>query len=143
MSADRQAQGYEPRFDIDAEFGHQGEMFVQDLIRSITTGQIEVKRDARWKDTGNIYVEFECRRRDGWNPSGIVTTTAESWAFVIGDPEVVLFVPTSTLRDVFEVERAAGRVAQETDGSHPTKGVLVPTQRLLARLRAPIVRRAS
>lgn len=143
MSFDRHAEGYEPSFDIDAEFGHQGELLVGNIVQSIQTGSIEVKRDGRWKDTGNIYVEYECRTRAGWRPSGIATTGSEMWAFVIGDPEVVLVIPAMALKDIAEAERKRGKTAQETDGSHPTKGVLISTQSLLARLRRPIGREAA
>jgi hypothetical protein len=118
----------EPRFDIDYEYGLQGELYVSDIRRAIEADRIEVKRDSRWSATGNVYVEFECKGRK----SGIATTEAELWAFVLGDTNIAVFIPTATLKEFARRLHRAGRVAQETDGSHPTKGVLVPLPALFA-----------
>lgn len=59
----RKADGYEPRFDIDASYGRQGELFVSSIIDALTGGSVEVKRDSRFAKTGNVYVEYECRKR--------------------------------------------------------------------------------
>ncbi len=118
---DRLAEGYVPQFDIDAEYGRQGELLVLDIIQALKTGSVEVKTDARALDTGNVYVEYQCKGR----PSGISTTQTEVWVFVVGD--IALAVPTERLRQLArhyyrdETRRAARRV-----GSHPTRGVLVP-----------------
>lgn len=130
----------EPRFDIDLAYGQQGELLVASIVDSLRdgTGAIEVKSDRQWARTGNVYVELECKRRGSYVASGLQTTTATLWAFVVGYPEVVLIVPTAMLHE--EVWRPETRRAEETDGSHPTRGVLVPTQRLLARLRSRVVR---
>lgn len=42
---------------------------------------IEVKHDYKFQDTGNVAVEFESRKK----PSGIVTTTASLWCYVLGN----------------------------------------------------------
>lgn len=130
----------EPRFDIDLAYGQQGELLVASIVDSLRdgTGAIEVKSDRRWRDTGNVYVELECRRRGRYVASGLQTTTATLWAFVIGYPAVVLIVPTAMLHE--EVWRAGTRRAEETDGSHPTRGALVSTTVLMARLRSHVRR---
>jgi hypothetical protein len=132
-------EGREPRFDLDAEYGHQGEMFVRDVVAGMAEGTIEVKRDRRWVDTGNLYIERQCKRMGEYRPSRIETTAAELWAFVLGDTGCMLVVPTDVLRS----EIRHGGHAEETDGSHPTKGSLVSSQRLLARLRIPVTRRGA
>lgn len=83
-------------FDLDLEFGQEGENFVKELFTE--GGTIEVKRDRRWKETGNVYVETECffTRNNQWAPSGLSVTKAKYWAFVL--EEATLVVPTDALR---------------------------------------------
>lgn len=83
-------------FDLDLSYGQEGETLVQDLL---TQGKrVEVKRDRKWKDTGNVYVETECyfMKLKDWAPSGLSVTEAEYWAFVLEDS--VFMVPTDVLR---------------------------------------------
>lgn len=83
-------------FDLDLEFGQEGESFVKELLTNGST--IEVKRDRRWKETGNLYIETECffTRNNQWAPSGLNVTEAKYWAFVL--EEATLIVPTDALR---------------------------------------------
>jgi len=83
-------------FDLDFEFGQYGETLVEELLTNGKT--VEVKRDRRWKDTHNVYVETECYfvKRNGWFPSGLEVTEASYWAFVLED--AVVFVPTDALK---------------------------------------------
>jgi len=132
MTADRNSDGYEPRFDVDYEYGKQGELFVSKIMDSLGTDRIEVKRDARYADTGNVYVEFSCLRRGKWRPSGIATTEAEFWVFVLSDSACVA-VTTAYLLDA---SRAAWknnpkRRKEQQRGSHPTKGVVLEVAWLL------------
>lgn len=49
----------------------------------------EIKRDARFRDTGNLYFETAEKAhpdRPSWTPSGIHRTD-NSWLYVIGDEE--------------------------------------------------------
>lgn len=126
MSAeDRMADGYEPRFDIDYEAGRQGELFVARAIDAMKDGSAEVKTDDRAVETGNIYLEYECRYRGEWRRTGIATSEADLWCHVIG--ESIIVAPTSRVR---EVARFAGKFSQYrrelTRGSHPTRGVCIP-----------------
>lgn len=135
MSADRTAAGYEPRFDIDFAYGAEGEAWITAVGRGAGNGKTEVKRDGRALDTGNLYVEFACRRRDGWAPSGIRSSEAESWVFVLGDSGFAIVVAADVLRRMVDVCRAQNRVAEERDGECPTKGVLIPLRHLFAHAR--------
>ena len=84
-------------WDLDLRFGQQGEVMVNSLLTaSIET--VEVKRDRRWKETGNLYVETECWSDvlDCWYTSGISTTKASHWSFILEDS--VLSVPTERVR---------------------------------------------
>ena len=122
----RYADGYEPRFDIDNRYGHDGERLVGDVIQGMVTGCTEVKRDGMFHKTGNLYVEYECHRRDGWHKSGIATTEADAWAFVLGESNVVICIATSVLKEIARDRYRQGHTAEETNGSHPTRGVLIP-----------------
>jgi hypothetical protein len=129
---DRHAEGYEPRFDVDYEYGHQGELFVGFVIEALKRDRVEVKRDARYSQTGNFYVEYECRRNGHWCKSGIATSEAELWAFVLGDSGMCVVIPTQSLKELCRQRFRQRHVAAELDGSHPTKGVLVSASSLLA-----------
>lgn len=125
---DRRADGYEPRFDIDLAVGAQAEMFVVNIIKSLGAGSgaIEVKYDARYQDTGKVYVEYQCRKRGKWTPSGIATTTADFWAFVLGMDAFLFIVATDKLKDAARRKWAHPHNRKElAKGSHPTRGVVM------------------
>lgn len=128
----RLVEGYQPNFDIDMRRGKEGEQLVANFLEGFTNGTIEVKRDSKWLETENVYIEFECRRRDGWQPSGITTTTADYWALVLGEV-VVLGVPTWALRYCYRkaLDPRLRMTREEKDGSHPTRGVAIPTFNLV------------
>jgi hypothetical protein len=58
------------------------------------SGGLEIKNDRRAAATGNIAVETAYNGR----PSGITTSTASGWAFLVG-PELLL-MPTRPLREL-------------------------------------------
>jgi hypothetical protein len=129
MSLDRLSDGYEPNFDIDYEVGRQGELFVTDLLGAMGSERIEVKTDAMAAKTGNVYIEVECRGR----PSGIQTTAAEFWAFVLpGD--LVVITRTVTVRELATRAVLGGRIGRCDRGSHPTRGALIPQRWLVTYL---------
>lgn len=128
MTADRRADGYEPRFDIDLEFGAQGEIFVMNVMNSLGTGSgsVEVKTDAKYEKTGNVYVEYECLKRGKWIPSGIQTTTADFWAFVLGINTFCFFIATETLKDAAREKWRNPDNRKSCDkGSCPTHGIVL------------------
>lgn len=135
-TSDRNAIGYEPRFDIDAEYGRQGELFVTRIIDALKNNSVEVKRDGQVGYTGNLYVEYECDkgRRGQFQPSGISTTQADLWAFVFGDAPACLVVSTDLLRALI---RSPGiKIAEERDGSCPTRGYVLSAQWVMYSIRA-------
>lgn len=85
-------------FDLDLAIGQEGEQLVRELLTGGLT--VEVKRDLRWKDTGNIYIETRCwsDRKKVWYPSGLSSTKAAYWAFVL--EKTTVLVPTETLKVV-------------------------------------------
>lgn len=128
---DRLAAGYEPKFDIDYDVGEQGELYVLRVIDSLKSGErVEVKTDEMAEKTGNVYVEYACQYRGEWKPSGIATTDAAIWSFVIG--EAVVVAQTDRLKEIarfyyqFPQHRRSCR-----RGSHPTRGVTIPIVNLI------------
>lgn len=119
--------GYQPQWDIDNSYGQEGELLVGDIIEGIKHGRVEVKRDWMFHKTGNLYVEYECYRQGGWHKSGVAITEAETWVFVLGDSNVAICISTDRLKTIArQCYRQARFRREEKDGSHPTKGVLVP-----------------
>jgi hypothetical protein len=53
---------------------------------------VEVKRDRRWKETGNIYIETSCYyvNERGFKLSGLSVSQATHWAFVLEDLTVIV-----------------------------------------------------
>lgn len=86
-------------WDIDLRHGKDGENMVANLL-SIET--VEVKNDRRWSETGNVYIETDCYYQNSmaWEPSGITTSKASHWAFVLDDVAVIL--PLERLKKIVE-----------------------------------------
>ena len=126
MSTDRLSTGYMPDFDLDLAVGRQGELFVTNIAAMLSagTGQVEVKTDKRIANTGNVYIEHECYQRGQWRPSGIQTTKAIIWIFVL-PAEVLVAAPVDSVRDLWRRYEHT-RTRECTRGSHPTKGVAIP-----------------
>lgn len=129
----RYSEGNEPRFDIDLQYGKQGEMQVGELLDWITEpdGKMEVKRK-RILDH-RVYVETHCDkgRRGIYKPSGISVTTACVWSFVVADTGIVLTIPTNFLREM--LNDPSSKDKEERDGNCPTRGKLVDICVLLFR----------
>lgn len=87
------------KWDLDYRHGIDGENEVAKLLNIQT---VEVKNDRRWKETGNVYIETECYYQvdDCWLPSGLTTSQATHWAFVLD--ETVVILPSSKLKKIVE-----------------------------------------
>ena len=109
-------------FRYDLEVGKLHEKWLGDLLESKT---IEVKRDFMASQTGNVFVEFFCRDK----PSGISTTEAAFWAFILADKTVVL-LPTDRLKALAREAHKAGQIVNGGD-SGASKGVLISVERLV------------
>lgn len=112
-------------WDIDLRDGLAGESKVADLL-SLDT--LEVKTDRRWHETGNIYVETEywSREHDAWVESGIRTTKATHWAYVLED--CVIIVPTYRLREMLWEN---GKPINCNIPPNPSRGYLITPGALL------------
>lgn len=127
----RISEGYEPRFDIDYSYGFEGERYIADIIDGITSGKVEVKRDAVFHDTGNVYIEYMCQKNGQWTESGINTTTADVWIFVLGDSKMFIGIKVAELRELAKHFHSWGCTGYEKDGSHPTRGVIISAKYLM------------
>jgi hypothetical protein len=119
-------------FDLDFSKGKEGEDYVELVLRAILTGTIEVKKDMKWLETGNIYVETECffQTSQEYEPSGLSVTKATHWAFVLAD--MVLILPTEDLKEVVRVE---GHPISTNIEPNPTKGFLIKVDDIIRRYR--------
>jgi hypothetical protein len=117
-------------FDLDFRYGYAGEQLVEELLTNGKT--VEVKRDRRWHETGNLYIEFDCwfNSTQSWQPSGISVTKADYWAFVL--EESVLMIPTINLIQAVE---QYGRVVNCEIPPNKSRGFLITVNDLLAVMR--------
>jgi hypothetical protein len=122
----------QPDWDIDRERGEKAEALVRALRTTLLTAECEVKCDDRAAETGNVYVETTCKTAQGWQPSGIHTTKATTWVWVLFDMRVIIWMPVWLLKNL-------ARTAPERScvvGSHPTRGSVLAIDRLLSESRA-------
>lgn len=114
-------------WDLDLRFGQEGEVLVNHLLTS-PVETVEVKRDRRWIETGNLYIETECWSDAlvTWYPSGIMVTKASHWSFVLEN--LVLTVPTETIRKTIAI---LGLRREMNRPEYSTKGFLITVDDLL------------
>jgi len=113
---------YNSDFRYDLKVGQVSEKRLGELLTDKT---IEVKRDFRASRTGKVFVEFFCRGK----PSGISTTEADFWAFMITD-ETVVILPTRRLKKLVREAKKKGDVVSGGD-SNLSQGALVEIERLM------------
>ena len=109
-------------FRYDLKVGQLQEKWLAELLSS---KKIEVKRDFKASRTGKVFVEFFCRGK----PSGISTTEAEFWAFIL-DGETVILLPTEKVKSLVEEAKQSGKVVSGGD-SNVSQGALIKLERLL------------
>jgi len=109
-------------FAFDLKMGQDEEIWLADLLRGKT---VEVKRDYIASRTGNLFVEFSSRGK----PSGLATTRADFWAFIL-DGERVVIVPTQFLQQVARQAYSEGRTVRGGD-NNTSEGVLVKLKELV------------
>ena len=117
-------------FDLDFGYGKAGENLVEELLTQGKT--VEVKRDRKWHMTGNLYVEVECwyQRSQSWEPSGLMASEADYWAFVL--EHGVIMVPRS---HVHYALRHSGREITCEIPPNRSKGYLITVNDLLEAMR--------
>ena len=113
-------------FDLDFAYGHEGEQLVRDILTGGLT--VEVKRDRRWIETGNLYIEtaFYSRSTHNWIESGLMKTKADRWAFVLEG--LVIIVSTNDLKKAID---KFGRSVSNKIEPNPSKGFLITLNDLI------------
>jgi hypothetical protein len=113
-------------FDLDFTYGREGEKLVEQLLTNGKT--VEVKRDRKWHQTNNIYIEIECwfMKSQSWELSGLSVTKAEYWAFVL--EQSIVMVPTD---HVWYAIKNFGREITCEIPPNRSKGYLIQVEDLL------------
>jgi hypothetical protein len=123
-------EGYEPRFDVDFSRGLIGENLVSDLPQAINSGTVEVKTDYRAGTTGNFYVEtwqYGQVDESDKKQSGINTTKADSWAFVIPQTGAIFLIKTDDLKALMKAnDYRETRQPKINENTNASIGRLVP-----------------
>ena len=114
---------YNSDFRYDLKVGQLHEEFLAELLQFKT---IEVKRDFRASQTGRVFVEFFCRGK----LSGISTTEADFWCFVLDNKSLVM-LPTKKLKRLVIEAREKGYVVSGGD-SNLSQGALVRIKDLVS-----------
>lgn len=109
-------------FAYDLKLGQDEEVWLAELLRGKT---VEVKRDYKAAQTGNLFVEYRSRGK----ASGLATTRADFWAFIL-DGQRVIIVPTEHLKKVAQRAYNAGRTIRGGD-SNTSEGVLVKVREMV------------
>jgi len=113
---------YNSNFRYDLKVGQLEEQWLGELLNS---SKIEVKRDFKASQTGYVFVEFFCRGKK----SGIATTEADYWAFIL-DGKTVVILPTEKLKELAREAFKKDLVIAGGD-SNLSKGALIEIERLL------------
>jgi len=109
-------------FRWDLKVGQLHEKWLGELLENVP---IEVKRDFRASQTGNVFVEFFSRGK----PSGIATSEALYWAFILGEQTVVL-LPTEKLKVLAREAYKDDHIVKGGD-ANTSQGVLISVERLV------------
>lgn len=94
-------------FDLDLEYGQQGENHVLSLLNGAK--KVEVKTDKFAHYTQRLSIEYKYKGK----PSGISTTEADYWAFLIPQTQTVIFIPTAKLKEMCKL---CYKMNHKTDG---------------------------
>ena len=111
-------------FYYDLDFGEKAEDWVKEIFSN--GGKVEVKFDRMAHLTGNLFVEVYSRGK----ASGISTTKANYWIFLIEEKSYALIVNTEKLKELC-------RIVYQTDGlvkggdNNTSDGVLIPIKLIL------------
>lgn len=108
----KQVGSSQKNFDLDLEYGEAGELKLLSILNGAK--KVEVKTDRLSHLTGNVAIEFRCSGRQ----SGISTTEADYWAFVLMDGKVIIMVETDKLKKIARKNYRLGKVTCGGDGNN-------------------------
>lgn len=118
----------EARWDIDRPYGEEAENLVRRLL---SVSKVEVKRDRRTQDTGNLFIEVSGNRGE---PSGVIVTEASHWVYVIDQRDgiensVAIIIPVQKLKDAVARKQAQGFTTFSSEEG--ASGYLIPVKELV------------
>jgi len=111
-------------FYYDLDFGEKAEDWISELFSD--GRKIEIKYDRMAHHTGNIFVEYESRGKF----SGISTTKANYWIFVIYKKEAAIIVNVKKLKEICRIAYQLGHIVKGGDND-TSKGLLIPMNQIL------------
>lgn len=115
---------YSGSFTHDLSVGETAEDWVYLILGK--GSKVEVKTDSKAHKTGNMYIEVYSRDK----ASGISTTTADYWVYIIKETDSALIVKVSKIREL--VKKYHGLNGFTLGGDNDTsKGVLIPIKELV------------
>ena len=112
---------YNNDFRFDLMLGQIYEKQLGELLNQ----KIEVKRDYKCLETGNIYVEYESRGK----LSGLSTTQSDYWCYWLSEEHCVL-IKTDRLKQMCRKYLKTDRDKKGGD-SNTSKGILLPTKEFI------------
>jgi hypothetical protein len=114
---------YSSSFYYDLDFAEKSE----DWVRGLFTGgyKVEVKCDRMAHLTNNLYVEVFSRGK----PSGISTSQADYWIFIIYGRAVSVIMPTNKIKNLCK-ELFNGQYVKGGD-NNTSLGLLIPLNLIL------------
>ena len=108
---------YNSDFSYDLKLGKYGEGLLSDILK-LKGDKIEVKTDFQAMETGNLFIEYESRKK----LSGISISKAEYWAFLVSSQQI-LIIETDKLKKLCRNNKLIKVNGGDNDTS---KGVLLP-----------------
>lgn len=111
-------------FYHDLDFGTKGEDWINEIFSDGT--KIEVKTDTKAHETGNLFVEVYSRGK----PSGISTTEANYWIFIIYFKSYCLILQTEKLKQLCRYYHSIKGFVNGGD-NNTSKGVLIPIKSII------------
>jgi hypothetical protein len=111
---------YNSDFKYDLQIGQNYETSLYELLGK----RIEVKRDFKCLETGNIFIEYESRGKK----SGISTSEAEWWCYWLSDFHLVL-IELDKLKIICRQYLNTNRDVRGGD-MNTSKGILLPVKTL-------------
>ena len=126
--------GYKPDYDfkLDLPKGEEAEKTISHLLHMTDGDLVEVKRDFKVSDTGNVAIEYECRGK----PSGIAITKAKWWATMMDGEiykgELIVLIRVGRLKRIAKKYKNTRRDIWGGDEGR-ARMVLVPIEELVSR----------
>jgi len=114
-------------FYYDLEIGEKGEDWIKQIFSQ--GSKVEVKTDFMAHATGNLFVEVYSRGKK----SGISTTIADYWIFIIYYQNLTLILPTDKLKKIIKQNFSSSDLRLGGD-NNTSLGILLPIKLILCEI---------